>query len=125
MGKNWIFLVFLIASPAWAEAGPVDGWTAWLHGLSQKCPTRHVDWICDGCYLDYLDDFTKTLPARTQKQVTEIAYHPDRCASETMGFSCEMSVTLEAIRKLGLMDRLVNFSCEHYKCDDEASCTRS
>jgi hypothetical protein len=121
----WMLISLLAADPALGNSNAVDGWAAWQRGLDQKCPERHVEWLCDGCYLDYLDDFTKTLSPRVQRHITELAYHPNRCAYERMGFSCEMSVTLTAIEKLRLMGLLTDFSCRHYQCDDPSNCRRS
>jgi len=49
-----LLLAFTCALATSAEAvdmGP------WLNAIQRQCPARHLDWMCDGCYDDFLANF--------------------------------------------------------------------
>jgi hypothetical protein len=108
-----------------ASAAPQSVWTAWLKDLNQQCPSKHVDWIAGDTYDELIGDFLKTEPRRTQIKATAIANYSHRCAQETIGFSCETSVYLDAFRKLGLLRRFTAFGCRTYTCTEQALCTKT
>lgn len=109
----------------WASAASAEhSWKIWEAELQRQCPNNHVEWICDGCYDDLLADFIQTLPPAAQQKISTIADYTNRCAMEIGGFSCEMSVNLDAFRKLGLMKQFVAFGCQHYKCEAASLCDR-
>jgi hypothetical protein len=95
---------------------------AWEDAVQRRCPARHLEWMCDGCYDDFLNDFEHTLPKTTQSRIRNIADYPHRCSYETVGFSCEMAVHVDAMHRLGLFRRFVAFGCAHYTCDTYGSC---
>jgi len=106
-----------------AIAAQRNAWDEWLSELKRQCPSHHVDWVFDGGYDDLLGNFEQTLPPGTRRRVLEIEDYSHRCAKETLGFSCEMSVGLDAYVKLGLLEKFVTFGCRHYRCVEIASCT--
>ncbi len=97
----------------------------WEAAVAKQCPSHHLEWMCDGCYDDFLDGFERTLPKATQSKIGRIADYPHRCKNEVAGFSCEMSVHVDAMHRLGLFKRLVDYSCAEYTCSFAANCTRT
>jgi hypothetical protein len=97
----------------------------WEAAVKTRCPTHHLEWICDGCWDDFLADFEQTLSNTTQGRISKIADYSRRCAKEEVGFSCEMSVHVDAMNRLGLLKRFVAYGCAHYSCEEAAICTRS
>jgi len=118
-----IYIAFAIACLT-----PAAGWAAdmsdWEAAVTRRCPTHHLEHICDGCYDSFLDDFERTLPKVTQHRIRRIADYAHRCTWEVAGFSCEMSVHVDAMNRLGLLKRFVAFGCAHYRCEEAAMCTR-
>jgi len=110
--------------PLYVVAKDVDAWHLWEHELSQSCPNRHVEWVADGGYLDLLDAFEKSLPQELQVAVRKAAHLEDRCASEQIGFSCEMAWSLDAYRRLGLLSRFTQWGCKEVKCEEAALCSK-
>jgi hypothetical protein len=115
-------LAFLLVALPTAGLAADDGWARWEHELRRQCPSHHVDWICGDCYDDLIGGFSATLPAATRRKSEQIADYSRRCARETMGFSCEMAVYLDAFRRLGLLKRFTAFGCNAYRCEDVAIC---
>lgn len=101
-----------------------DPWTAWEHDLSRSCPKRHVELMGDGGYDEFLGAFYKTLTPTEKRRMNAVVNYKKACASETMGFGCEMSRNLYAAQKLGLLDKLVKFGCHTVKCEEGALCSR-
>jgi hypothetical protein len=97
----------------------------WERAVTARCPTHHLKWTCDGCWDDFLADFEQTLPQATQGDILKIADYSRRCAKEVAGFSCEMSVHVDAMHRLGLLRRFVTWGCQHYSCEEAAICTRT
>ena len=118
-------LLFLLGSQTSVFAGNNDPWNVWRMKLKSQCPSQHVNWICDVCYDALLYNFEKTLPDSMRRMADSLADSASarRCAKEIAGFSCEMSESLDAYNKLGLMNRFVGFGCRHVRCSDIALCT--
>jgi hypothetical protein len=112
----------LVAGAGSAIAGPTGDWQAWQSELHRQCPANHVDWIYGDGYDELAGGFVRTLPLQTRKKMDAIADYQHRCASETMGFSCELAVNLDAFRRLGLLKKFVAFGCNHYRCSEPALC---
>jgi hypothetical protein len=117
-----VLLILLTAFPTAAMAAN-DVWANWGRELSLQCPAHHVDWICDSCYDELIGGFSATLPAAINRKAARIADYSHRCAQEWMGFSCEMTVYLDAFRRLGLLKRFTAFGCKTYRCEEVAMCT--
>jgi hypothetical protein len=125
MSRIFVQLGFLLAASAFmsAEGAGRDVWQEWHHGLGQRCPSHHVEWISDDGQEELLGQFTKTLPRSVDRKATSLADYPQRCAKETMGFYCEMDVYLDAFRKIGLTQKFVGFACRHVRCTEAALCS--
>jgi hypothetical protein len=117
---QFVFSLLVWPIAASAEASP---WQAWEHYLHQRCPNNHVEWVEDGGYDELLGAFEATLPLRAREEISRIIDYDHRCAAETVGFSCEMGMSLYAFRRLGILKRFVDFGCAHVKCEDVASCS--
>jgi hypothetical protein len=78
----------------------------------------------DGAYDEFLDAFYKTLTPMEKRRMDELVNYRETCASETMGFGCEMSRNLYAAQKLGLLHKLVMFGCRTVKCEEGALCSQ-
>ncbi len=105
-----------------AQAADVGSWET---AVARQCPSHHLERMCDGCYDDLLDGFERSLPKAARSKILRIADYSRRCREEIAGFSCEMSVHVDALRRLGLFDRLVAFSCAKYTCPYQGHCTLS
>jgi hypothetical protein len=118
-------LGFLLAASAFvsAQGAGRDLWQEWYHGLSQRCPSHHVEWISDDGQDKLLDQFTKTLPRSVNRKAMSLADYPQRCAKATMGFYCEMDAYLDAFIKTGLTQKFVDFACRHVRCTEAALCS--
>src|SRR6266851_2439880 len=114
-------VTFLLIERANAE----NIWDAWDRELRRQCPSHHVEWICGDCYDDLMAAFEKTLPANTQRKMPLNSDYAHRCATETMGFYCEMFVFLDAAARLGLLKRFAAFACRRYRCEEPALCTQN
>lgn len=99
--------------------------STWEKAVDVRCPTHHLEWTSDGSWDDFLADFEATLPKSTRNRITRIADYSRRCAKEAAGFSCEMSVHVDAMARLGLMEHFVAYGCSHYSCEEAAICTRT
>ena len=99
--------------------------STWEGLVRQSCPSRHLEWTCDDCWDDFLNDFESTLPASTQHEIAVLADYSRRCRREVAGFSCEMSVNVDAIKHLHLLKRFVAWGCANYRCEYAAMCTRT
>ena len=118
---RFLLPVFCLAATS-ASALDMGPWEA---AVARQCPSRHLEWMCDGCYDDFLDGFERTLPKATQSKIHKIADYSRRCREDVAGFSCEMAVHVDAMRRLGLFKRFVNYSCAEYSCSFAAHCTRT
>jgi hypothetical protein len=78
----------------------------------------------DGGYDEFLGAFYKTLTAPEKRGMDAVVDYNKACASETIGFSCEMSRNIYAAQKLGLMHKLVAFGCRTVKCEEGALCSQ-
>jgi hypothetical protein len=101
-----------------------SGWEAWTKELNHTCPTRHVDWGCDGCWTQLTGAFEERLAPRTRTRITHIADSRRRCANERAGVSCEMGRSLVAYERLGLLDRFTGFACKVVRCEEPGLCSR-
>lgn len=119
-----LFTAVMFAVPAVAAARPVDPWQTWENLTKKMCPTHHVQWVLDGGYDSLIGDFVETLPQNVSRKVSLIANYAHRCASEQSGFSCEMSVHLDAFNRLNLMNRFAAFGCRNVACEEPALCSR-
>jgi hypothetical protein len=119
-----LMLAFISTFAAQSIANPPCAWELWDRGLERSCPDRHVQWVADGGYLDLLAAFEATLPQQSQAQVRRGTDFKHRCASEEIGFACEMGVSLEMYRSLGLLDRFISFGCSHVRCEEPALCSQ-
>ncbi len=98
--------------------------SSWERSVADQCPTHHLERMCDGCYDDFLDGFERTLPKAAQSKIRKIADYAHRCRQEVAGFSCEMTVHLDAMRRLGLLGRFVAYGCAGYTCPYAGHCVR-
>ena len=105
------------------SAAEGNGWDVWLSELKRQCPSHHIEWVFDAGYDALLGGFEQTLPPSTRRKAEDIEDYSHRCAKETMGFACEMSVGLDAYIKLGLLKKFVTFGCRQYRCSEIAMCT--
>jgi hypothetical protein len=78
----------------------------------------------DGGYDEFLGAFYKTLTPTEKRRMDAVVDYDKTCASETMGFGCEMSRNLYAAQKLGLLHKLVMFGCRTVKCEEGALCSQ-
>jgi hypothetical protein len=99
--------------------------STWEAAVNARCPTHHLEWTCDDCWDAFLADFERTLPKVTQGRILKIANYSRRCSREVGGFSCEMSVHVDAMHKLGLLGQFADYGCAHYRCEEAAICTRT
>src|SRR5579872_6731410 len=119
-----IFVVLLLMLPLVAGAADKYYWTTWERELRRQCPANHVEWLSDAGRDELVGEFVETLPAATQKRVASIANVSHRCAEQTAGFSCEVSVHLDAFIRLNLLTQFTAFACRRYKCTETAVCTK-
>jgi hypothetical protein len=124
MKPNTLLLALLVVLPTVVDAAEQSPWKIWKQKSDQLCPSHHVNWIPDGGYLDFLDDFERRLPFLTRGHVRRTADILHRCADEKAGFGCEMAVSLETYLKLDLLNQFVAFGCQHYKCEEDSICER-
>ena len=117
-----ISLLIVCFSSAASLAADMSNWEA---AVKARCPTHHLEWTCDSCWDDFLANFERTLPETTQSRILKVADYSRRCAKEVAGFSCEMSVHVDAINRLGLLKRFVTYGCAHYSCEEAAICIRT
>ncbi len=105
-----------------ARAANMGSWEA---AFAKRCPSHHIEWMCDGCYDDFLSGFERTLPEETQSKIVRMADYSRRCQAEIGGFGCEMTVHVDAMRRLGLFNRFVAYGCAEYMCRSIAYCVRT
>lgn len=120
-----IIFALLMALPSVAGAADKYYWTAWERELRRQCPANHVEWLSDAGRDELVSDFVTTLPAATQKKISSIANVSRRCAEQTAGFSCEVSVHLDAFIQLKLLKRFTVFACHRYSCTEPIVCTKN
>ena len=113
--------MLLLLTGAGHRPDPWDDWTTTLH---RECPSHNVEMMSDGGYLDFLDQFSRTLPRATRQRFDHVADIGRQCAKEQLGFYCEMGQSLYAAQKLGLMHKIVSFGCHTVKCEEAAICSR-
>ncbi len=118
-----ILVLVLGIVPASSRAGEADTWKDWQALLQKSCPTRHVDWTCDGCWTQLTGAFEDTLAAADQRKISRVR-DVRACEQETIGFSCEMGASLDAYKRVGLLRRFVTFGCRAVKCEEVALCSR-
>ena len=116
------FALLALAGPITSYAG-VTAWQVWEQDLRRQCPSKHVEWVADGSYDELLGAFEASLALPTQKKIAQIVDYSHRCASEEIGFACEMATSLDAFRKMGLLKSFVEFGCAHVKCEEVALCS--
>jgi hypothetical protein len=85
------------------------------------CPSHKLDLLGD-VYDELIGGFSKTLPRSLDAKAKAIASYSRRCADETVGFSCEMAVYVDAYKRLGLLTKFTAFACDKYKCIEGAYC---
>jgi hypothetical protein len=90
------------------SAGEGSAWNMWTAELRRRCPLRHVEWVGDGGYDDLLGKFEVTLPLRTQRKLDRLEDFSHHCQTAN-GFTCEMLVSLDAYRVLGLLGKFSSF----------------
>jgi hypothetical protein len=115
-------LAYLLGGTALAESSSDLVWQDWEMESRLRCPTHHVEQLCDECYLDILDKFDATLPKKLQRRAEKLADTARVCKDEVAGFSCEMSASMTAYEKLGLMPDFIAFGCDHVSCEEDAGC---
>jgi len=119
--------IILVAACATLTAWPanaMDAWRDWFHQSRRLCPSHHVDWICNDCYLNLTEGFDRTLTVGQVRRVERIADVDHRCANVEGGFGCITSSEFYAYDRLGLMPRFVRFSCKAVKCEELVDCSR-
>ena len=107
-----------------AASSPSDAWHEWTTELHRECPSRNVEMMADEGFLDFLDQFSRTLPRSTRQRFDRVADIGRQCAKEQLGFYCDMGQSLFAAQKLGLMHKIVSFGCHTVKCEEPALCSR-
>jgi hypothetical protein len=122
MKKIAAALAFLLLTAA--HSGEANPWQAWAAGSEKKCPTQHPEWMGDGGYEDFILAFEQSLAENDRRRLIDVADARQQCASEQIGFTCEMGRELAAAQRLGLLDRLIEFGCRTVKCEEGAICTR-
>jgi hypothetical protein len=101
-------------------------WDAYHADLRARCPSRHVDWICDDCQDDLIDDFLSILPEQTRRKVSAMGGpEAQRACADQMGFYCEMGAYLDTFRKLNLLKQFVAYGCRTESCTEVAICTKT
>ena len=107
-----------------AAIAPQSPWAAWEQGLGRACPSRHVEWISGDGSLDFIAGFDTALSPDHRARLARAADLKRRCAQERNGFSCEMVGTIDAARRLGLLDEMIGFGCRTVQCEEAALCSR-
>jgi hypothetical protein len=89
--------------------------------MRQQCPVRHGEWLVEASAYDALDGFIRSLPSRTRATFHRLQ---DRhaCDGQDTVFGCAIGDDLRVTMKLGLMRRLVAYSCGHWQCEDIGMC---
>jgi hypothetical protein len=125
MPQTSVLAVVLIftAVPSLVVAGTADPRGSWTGELHEHCPSRHLEWLVEGVADDALTDFHKSLSPRSRRRI-EALEDTKACARVDIGFGCMDHDYLRVVRRLGLMPRLVSFTCNHYRCEDVAMCDR-
>jgi hypothetical protein len=122
----WLGAIILavLVWPAAMAAAERDPWRDWLDELHRRCPSHRIDWLCDQCNFDLIDEFASTLDPKQQKKFSDVADSLTNCENETGGFTCEFSTALRAFRKTHLLGRLADFACHRYRCTEAALCNK-
>ena len=115
------FLLLCVAT--YAGAKELTAWEFYNTRLQARCPSRHVDYVYIDGYLDLIEAFEGTIPASQRREAIRLADTERQCASEKMGFNCEMARSLEAFRQMNLRERFVEFNCHHVRCEEAALCS--
>ncbi len=115
-------LLLLMAFTLFANDARALDTGPWDIAVARKCPFHHFERMGDGLYDEILGKFEGTLPRSDQSRINKIADYSHRCRSEIAGFSCEMAVHVDAMRRLGLLGRFVAYGCAHYTCPSAAYC---
>lgn len=116
--------VFFVPVSLLLMANTSNPWTTWERELSRSCPGRHVELMGDGAYDEFLGAFYRTLTPTEKRRMSAVANYKRACATETNGFSCEMSRNISAAQKLGLLHKVVAFGCRTVKCEEGALCSQ-
>lgn len=118
-----IFSLVLSIVPASLRADATDTWREWQVLLQKSCPKNHVDWACDSCWTQLTGAFEDTLGTSDRQKLSRVRdYHG--CEQEKIGLSCEMGASLEAYKRVRLLQRFVSFGCRAVKCEEVALCSR-
>ncbi len=123
MLRSWPLLI--VAFTLLATDARAVSTRPWDIAVAKRCPSRHFEWMGEGLFDEIIGGFVRTLPRSEQSRITLIADYSHRCKSEEFGFSCEMAVYSDAMRRLGLLDRFAAYGCSHYICTDIAYCDRA
>jgi hypothetical protein len=115
-------IVLALALPSLARATPA--WDNYNALLARQCPDRNVNFIPEDYLLALLNGFESTLSPSTRHAVRSHADIRHQCATEKMGFGCEMSRSLEAYRDMNLTHRFVAFACRNVRCEESAACSQ-
>lgn len=107
-----------------ADAG--SAWDAYLADLRDRCPSHHVEWICDGCKDDQIDGFLASLSLLERRKAETLgsAEFKQKCANVRFGFYCEEGVYLETFRKLHLLRQYAAYGCRTVTCSEPALCSK-
>jgi hypothetical protein len=120
------FVAVSAASCLWDVAYARGAWDAYLAELRDRCPSQHVEWICDGCKDDQIARFLNTLPEEARHRVKTLALTDLslKCASAGLGFYCEEAVYLETFRKLHLLREYAAYGCRTVTCTEPDLCSK-
>ena len=122
-GRRIVFLLaYFFGGTALADSSSERVWQDWEMQSRLRCPAHHVERLCEECYIDVLDKFDATLSRKMQQRVAKLADTSRVCKDEVAGFSCEMSASLAAYEKLGLMPDFIQFGCDHISCEEDSGC---
>ena len=110
--------MWLMSSVALADASQF----AWEREIAKRCPSHHVEWLSDGYYDEVLGAYYDSLRPQLSAKARRIANYSHRCTRETIGFTCEWSVNIDAIVKLGLLPDFAAWSCRNVKCEEYGLC---
>ena len=122
--SHFASISLLFAATSASVAATPNAWDQYNHMLRESCPNRHVEWVLDGGYDELLAAFEATLTPAERTRIETLADLKRQCASEQIGFSCEMARSLAAYRTLHLLPRFVAYGCNHVNCEEPASCSQ-
>ena len=122
-GRRIVFLLAcVLGGTALADSSSERVWQDWEMQSRLRCPTHHVERLCEECDLDLVEGFEATLSKKMQRRIDRLADTGNVCKDEVAGFSCEVTASMTAYEKLGLMPDFIAFGCRNVSCDEDGMC---